>query len=126
MDYETAVKKYTELRDKNAQIQADADKAIAENKEKMEKLGTWMQLKAEKDGLESVKTKFGTVFWTVGARCTVANGEAFFDFVQEKKAWELVEKRASKVAVRDWLETHKQLPPGVDYVTYKQINVRAR
>lgn len=126
MDFEKAVKKYIELRDLNAQITADADKAVAENKEKMEKLAAWLQLKAEESKLDKVPTKFGTVFWTVGARCSVSNGEAFFDFVKQQGAFELVEKRASKVAVRDWLETHKQLPPGVDYVTFKQINVRAR
>jgi hypothetical protein len=126
MDYEQAVKHYRELRDENKAIEAEAEKRIAANKEKMEKLGTYLLLKAEQDKLETVKTKFGTVFWTVVPRCTVSNSDEFFNFVRKEEAWELLEKRASKVGVRDYIDMHKVVPPGVDYVTVKQINVRSK
>lgn len=124
MDYDQAVMHYVELRETNSQLEREVAKQVAANKEKMEKLGAFIQLKAEKDKLEKVNTKYGTVFWTVGARCTLSNGEEFFDFVREKEAWELIEKRASKTGVKDWIDTHKKIPPGVDFTTYKQINVR--
>lgn len=126
MDYDTAVQKYIELRNENTAIEMEAEKKVVANKETMEKLGTWLQLKAEKDGLDSIKTSHGTVFWTNGARCGVTNGEAFFDFVKANEAWELIERRASKKAVGDYIDTHKSIPPGVDYTTVKQINVRKK
>lgn len=126
MDYDLAVKTYIDLRDENKQIEKEADAKVAANKEKMEKLGIWIQLKAEKDKLDKVPTKHGTVFWTVGANCSVANSDVFFSFVQQEGAWELLEKRASKVGVRDYIAAHKDVPPGVNYSTYSQINVRAK
>jgi hypothetical protein len=124
MDYDQAVKLYVELRETNKQLEYETEQRVAENKGKMEKLGAFIQLKAERDKLEKVNTRFGTVFWTVGDRCTIANGEVFFNFVRDEEAWELLEKRASKTGVRDFINTMKKVPPGVDYVTFKQINVR--
>lgn len=126
MDYDKAVSQYIKLRDDNKQIEAEANAKIAANKETMEKLAVWLELKAQKDKLEKIPTKYGTVFWTVGDRCTVSNGAAFFSFVQEKQAWELLEKRASKTGVRDFIEATRVVPPGVDYTTFKQINVRSK
>lgn len=126
MDYDKAVKHYIELRDENERITKEADAKVALNKATMEKLGIFIQLKAEQDKLEKVPTQYGTVFWTVGDRCNVSNGDAFFEFVKEKQAWELMEKRASKTGVRDYINTNKVVPPGVDYSTYKQINVRKK
>jgi hypothetical protein len=124
MDYDGAIKKYIELRDENAAITKEADAKVAANKEKMEKIGVWIQLKAEGDQLSKVSTKHGTVFWTEGARCNVSNSDAFFEFVKQHEAWEMIEKRASKTGVRDYVNTFKEIPPGVDYATIKQINVR--
>lgn len=126
MDYNNAVKHYIDLRDKNAAIEAEANKQVAENKTKMEQLAVFIELKAQKDGLDKVNTDSGTVFWTTGARCNVIDGQQFFEFVQQEGAWELLEKRAAKNAVGDYIETHKVAPPGVNYVTVKQINVRRK
>ena len=43
MDYENAVKHYIELRNENSRIDEVAQKEIAANKAKMEKLGVWIQ-----------------------------------------------------------------------------------
>lgn len=124
MDYDRAVKLYLELRDANSELEKEVDRLVAANKEKMLKLGNFIQLKAEKDKLEKVPTKYGTVYWTEGCSVKTGNGEALFDFCRENNLWELVEKRASKTGVREYVNTNKKVPPGIDYVTYKQINVR--
>ena len=64
------------------------------------------------------------MFWTVGSRCSLSNSEAFFDFVKKNEAWELLERRAAKAAVGDYINTHNKAPPGVDFTTVRQINVR--
>jgi hypothetical protein len=126
MDYDKAVSKYIELRDANKRMQDEVDAKIAENKEVMEKLSVWVELQAQNDKLETVVTKHGTVFWTLGDRCNLSNSGEFFNYCLEKQAWELIEKRANKTGVRDWINTHKEVPPGVNYVTFRQINVRAK
>lgn len=125
MTYERAAQLYITLRDANKAIMDEAEALVVQNKEKMQKLGVWMQLKAEGEKLDTVRTNYATVFWTEGATCTLANSEEFFKHVIEHQAWDLLEKRVSKTGVKDYLEQKKELPPGVNYATFKQINVRA-
>jgi hypothetical protein len=126
VDYESAVKNYIALRAENKRITDEAEAKVAENKATMEKLGVWIQLKAEQDKLDKVNTTFGTVFWTNTARCSVSNADEFFNFCRENEEWHLLEKRASKTGVVDYVELHKRPPPGVDFVTLKTINVRSK
>ena len=44
--------------------------------------------------------------------------------VKENEAWDLMEKRAAKIAIRAFIEEKKLVPPGVNYGTKKDLNVR--
>lgn len=46
------------------------------------------------------------------------------EYIIENEAWDLLEKRASKTAVRSFLETHKVLPPGAEITTRIEVNIR--
>ena len=50
--------------------------------------------------------------------------DEYLKFVIEKEMWDLLENRVSKTAVRDYLEEHGELPPGVNYVTTQVVRVR--
>jgi len=126
MDYDKAVRSYVELRDEIKAIERDADTRMRALKIKQDKLALWLELQSGKDGLEKIATRFGTVFWTVVDSCSVSNRTAFMDFVRENEAWELMETRAAKLAIRDYIQTHNVLPPGVEYATRKSINVRSK
>jgi transcriptional regulator len=125
MDYQTAVKQYTSLRAEITAIEKDAKTRVAEVKQKMALLEQWITERAEQDGLENIKTTNGTAYWSTHYTCTVAEPESFFCFVQEEEAWDLIEKRASKTAVKAYIDEQGETPPGVNFSSYRAFNVRA-
>ena len=92
--------------------------------EKLVALENWFSMKAQEDGLETIKTPAGTAYWSKHQSATVASREDFFNFRKEHDASDMVESRASKTAVRSYLEAHGEVPPGINYNTVRVFNFR--
>lgn len=124
MNYERAAQLYIETEADIARAEAAHKETVAPLKEKLAALEHWLTVKAQEDGLENVKTEFGTVYWSVHHKATVAAREPFFAHCRENNAWDLVEARASKTAVKSYVEAHGVPPPGVDYSSVRVFNFR--
>lgn len=59
----------------------------------------------------------GSVTIVNGTSATIVDGEAFFDFVFETGNTDMLTKRASADAVRDYLDVTGELPPGIEITT---------
>ena len=121
---ESVISGYLKLRRKKESIEAEAKERAAEVKEKMVYLEKWLKDKADQDGVSSFKTGSGTAFLTTTDFATVADWYAVLGFVKENEAFEMLEKRVSKNAVREHIEAHSAVPPGVNYGTKLNINIR--
>ena len=115
---------YMKLRHKKDAIKAEMDAKLDDIKTKMQKLEAWIKERADEDGVTSYKTKHGTAFLTTTDYAQVADWDVVFQFIQDKEAWDMLEKRVSKVAVRGYIQHYKQVPPGVNYGTKLEVNVR--
>jgi hypothetical protein len=124
MNYEEAAKRYTQVRDEIDALDREYKDNKAKLKEKLVTLENWFTSKAQEDGLETIKTPLGTAYWSRHQSATVASREDFFSFCKEHDAWDLVESRASKTAVRSYLETYGEIPPGINYNTVRVFNFR--
>lgn len=124
MDYETAVDKYLSLRKDIEEVEREAKVKVAELKQKMALLETWVTLKADEEGLKTVPTRGGTAYWSTHHSCSVAEPSVFFDYVRDNQAWDLIEKRASKLAVKAYIDEGGMPPPGVNFSSYRVFNVR--
>lgn len=124
MNYEEAAKRYTQVRDEIDALDREYKDNKAKLKEKLVTLENWFTSKAQEDGLETIKTPLGTAYWSRHQSATVASREDFFSFCKEHDAWDLVESRASKTAVRSYLETNGEIPPGINYNTVRVFNFR--
>ena len=118
------VRTYMKLRNQKEQIEAEAKDSVAKLKEKMAKLEAWIKEKADADGVTSFKTDHGTAFLTTTDYANVADWDAVLDFIRENEAYDMLEKRISKLAVRGYIETNKAVPPGVNYGTKLEVNIR--
>lgn len=118
------IETYIANRNKIAEIEGAAKEQVGKIKEVQEKLEAWLKAKAAQDGVDSFKTSHGTAFLTTSDSATVAEWDTLLNFVRTTEAWDFVEKRVSKAAVKAYLDQHKQLPPGVNYTTRQEINVR--
>lgn len=62
---------------------------------------------------DSAVTPEGTIHWEVKYTAPVQDKAEFMKFVIDNKEFDLLERRASSVAVRDWSIRNGKLPPGV-------------
>lgn len=125
MKISEAVAMYITLRDKKAQMKAQFDADVAEVQERMDKLEAKLLEVFNNTGTDSVKTPLGTAYVSTRTSASVADKDAFLDFVRNSKEWSLLDVRASKVAVEQYRSANDdELPPGINVRTERVVNVR--
>jgi hypothetical protein len=115
---------YIKLRSRKEELEREMKDRIEEVKTKMDKLEAWLQQYLDDTGQTSAKTKEGTVFMTTTDYARVADWDAILDFIKERQAFDLLEKRVSKTAVRGYIDADGSVPPGVNYGSKISVNIR--
>lgn len=115
---------YMKLRANKDAIEGEVKTKVADIKAKMEKLEAWIKTQADEQGVTSFKTKHGTAFLTTTDYANVGDWDAVLEFIKTNGAFEMLEKRISKIAVRNYVENDKFVPPGVNYGTKLEVNIR--
>lgn len=118
------VQKYMALRQKKEEIEREAKDKVAQLKATMEKLEAYLLQRMQAEGVDQYKTKYGTAFATTNDYASVADWEATLDYIIQSQAFDLLEKRVNKTAVRSLLENGQAVPPGVNYGTRIDVNIR--
>ena len=118
------IRTYMKLRDQKAAIEGEVKERIADLKSKMEKLEAYLKTQMDAQGLTSFKSDYGTAFLTTTDYANVADWDAVLDFVRDNEAYDMLEKRVSKLAVRGYIEANKAVPPGITYGTKLEVNIR--
>ena len=121
---DAVIKKYMKLREKKALVEATIKEELDKIKADMTKLEAFLKAKLDADGLTSFKTEYGTAFLTTTDFANVENWDAVLRFIREEEAFDMLEKRVSKTAVRGYIEANKEVPPGIKYGTKLDINIR--
>lgn len=124
MKVDDVIAAYMRLRDKKESMEAAVKEQTKELKEKMEKLEAWIKEQADVQGVTSFKTKHGTAFLTTTDYANVADWDAVLNYIRENDAYDMLEKRVSKVAVRGYIDANKSVPAGVNYGTKLEVNIR--
>jgi phage host-nuclease inhibitor protein Gam len=125
MKLSEAVALYIKLRDQKAEAKAQYEASVAPLTEKMDKLEAKLLQAFDSTGVDSVKTEFGTAYTSTRTTASVADRDAFMDFVKAKEEWSLLEVRASKTAVEQFVAANdSQVPPGVNLRVERVVNVR--
>ena len=124
MNYEAAAERYLQVQRELEALDRQYKEAKAPLTEKLALIENWFTVKAKEDGLETVKTSFGTGYWSTHSAASVASRDEFFKHCKEHDTWDLVEARASKTGVRSYIEAHGTPPPGVNFSSVKVFNFR--
>lgn len=118
------VEKYMRLRSDKERIVNETKAITAKIQEEMNLLETYIMQQMEVDDVTSYKTKHGTAFKTTRDFAKVGDWDSMLEFVRKNDAWQLLEKRVSKQAVQSYLDAGEPLPPGVDWTSVVEINIR--
>jgi hypothetical protein len=118
------IRTYMKLREQRAVIEADAKDRVSSIKAKMEKLEAYLKTQMDAQGLTSFKSDYGTAFLTTTDYANVADWDVVLTFIRTTEAYDMLEKRVSKMAVRGYIEQMKAVPPGITYGTKLEVNIR--
>ena len=124
VNIDDVVSTYMKLRSQKDAIEAEVKDSVSVIKSKMEKLEAWIKDQADQQGVTSFKTKHGTAFLTTTDYAQVGDWDAVLNFIRDNEAFDMLEKRVSKIAVRGYIEHTKSVPPGVNYGTKLEVNIR--
>ena len=124
MTVDQVIEAYLKYRNKKEALEAEIKDQVKELKDKMAKLEAWIKTKADAEGVTSFKTAHGTAFVTTNDYANVADWDAVLAFIKENDAYDMLEKRVSKNAVRGYIDQQKAVPSGVNYGTRIDVNVR--
>ena len=118
------VQKYIEIRDQKLAIKQEYDAKIAKRDEALNKIEAKLLEVFEQTGMDSVKTEFGTAYASMRTTASIADREAFMDFVKKNDEWPLLEIRCSKSAVEQYKSATEELPPGINWRAERVVNIR--
>lgn len=89
------------------------------------KLEGWLMQQLDAAGVDSLSAKgIGTVFKQTTTSITAEEWDATLQWIKDNNAWEMLEHRVSKSAAMDYIETHKEVPPGLKVSTEVEVRIR--
>lgn len=121
---DAVVAAYIKLRDHKDEVKSRHKDELAPINEQMAKLEGWLHRELNAQGVDSFKTKAGTAFVQKATSVTVAEWDVTLPFIREHDLWDLLEARVSKSAVQDYVESTKEVPPGVNVRVEEVVRVR--
>ena len=124
VNVESIIAKYIELRDAEDKAKADYNAIVAPLKAAREGLEAYLMKLANDTGQTSFGCGAGTAFITTETHCGVADWNAVLEFVQAEGLWNMLTKSVSKTVVKEYLDAHEQLPPGINWTAMKAIQIR--
>lgn len=124
MKMDDVVSAYLSYRGQKEQLEREVKEKVADLKQKMLKLESYIKIEADKQGVTSFKTPHGTAFVTTSDFASVADWDAVLDYIKTNDAYDLLERRVNKLAVRDRIDAEGAPPAGVNFGTKIGVNIR--
>lgn len=117
------VAQYVEVRDKKEEMRAAYKAKAKKYDEALAKIEAILMKNMDTLGMESARTAGGTCYVSTRSSATVADRDAFLEFVENNGAWDMLESRCAKTAVEQYLEAEGHLPPGINRRVERTLNV---
>ena len=118
------VEAFVALRDQKKEMEERHKEELAPTVRRMDMALKLIEQIMNEQGVESVRTRFGTPYKTVLSRVKITDWEAARNFVDENNLGHWYTRSLSKEGVETYLEEYGELPPGVDITRITNINVK--
>lgn len=121
---DVVIKTYLKLRGQKEAIEAEAKEKVKDITVKLAKIESFLKIKADEQGVTQFKTSDGTAFLTTNDYAQVGDWDEVLGFIVKNEAYDLLEKRVSKYAVRGYIDANKAVPNGINYGTRISLSIR--
>lgn len=126
MDFETRIRQYRAVRDEIKKLDEEHESFMKDRRALLAWLGSDLLHMLNATNQDSAKTKEGTAYITTQVSATLEDAEAFRRHVIGTESWGLLDWRANKTAVKEFVAEHGgEAPPGVAYNPIRTVGVRA-
>lgn len=115
---------YVKVRDRIEQADAAHKEKLKPVKELLERLNNQILDALNTAGGKSISTTNGTAYRTAKSSASIEDAVNFKDFVIANELWEMLDWRANKTAVEDYLKEYEAPPPGVKFSSVFVVGVR--
>jgi hypothetical protein len=116
---------YIKMRDALQQMEREHEERVAGLKSQMETVETELMEICKATGADSIKTPHGTVIRSVKTRYWTSDWESMHNFIQDHKAFDLLERRVHQGNMKAWLEENPNfLPQGLNSESRYSVTVR--
>lgn len=115
---------YIYLRDHKKAAEDEFKKSLERTTQAMEKLEGELLQHLQETGAQSLACEAGTVYRNTQLNATVENRDDFLKFINKHKAWEALDVKANKTFVREYMEEHGDVIPGVKVTQRATVGVR--
>ena len=116
------IETYITLRQQKEQVENETKDRVAALKEKMGKLESWIMAKSDETGVTSFKSPHGTAFLNTTDFASVADWDAVLGFIKDNDAYDMLERRVSRNAVRSYIDANGSVPAGVNFGTKVSVS----
>lgn len=123
-DIAKRVEQYVKLRDLIKQKDDEHKNAMKPFRETLEQLNSVLLAHLNGIGGNSVSTENGTVYRTEKKSASLADAQAFMDFVAANQAFDLLDRKANVTAVEEFIKENNSPPPGVNFSSTFVVGVR--
>lgn len=113
----------TALRNKLSALIKEQEAVVDETKAKRTKIDTEFLRRFHEQGITSTRTKSGTPYIITRTSYSVADRDAYMNWIKENGALDFLEVRCAKNMVDAFREEHNDLPPGINYSATLAIGV---
>lgn len=123
-DIEKRTAQYLQVRDALKRVDEKWEAERKPLQELQEVLSGILRSFMEANKLDNLKTKSGTCYTSTRYSASLADPEAFMQFVINSGKYELLDRRANSTAVKDYVSEHKTLPAGCNLNAVQTVGVR--
>lgn len=122
---DTLCKIYIKIRNKKQELTKTLEEQIEALDQELQTVGSLMKDKLIETGGSSIKTEHGTVYLQKKTKYYPMDWSAFGEWVVQRGAIDLLEKRVSQTNMKKWLEeTPTDVPPGLNAESEITVTVR--
>lgn len=119
------VKIIIKIRDTIAAVNKEYEERLNVLKEQKKLAETEILRRLQERGATQTKTQYGTCFITTKEQFTIADEEAYGEFVKAQGDYTFYQKRAKVERVQEYMNNHDgALPPGLNVFRELEINTR--
>lgn len=123
-DMNKRVRQYIQVRDALDALKKRQEEEAKPLKEILDMLAGVIQTFLDTNNLENLRTDAGSCYLSTRHTASVADPDAFMNYVISTGKFDLLERRAKVEAVKDHVQKHGVLPTGVNLSALTSVGVR--